>query len=275
MDEFKPDKHLAKINDLVHPQEVIREAGMITIERHKCTRCGLCTNICHEGCMAIANGELIIDRSLCSTCTQCIAICPEQALSWNGISPVAYEVTCLPAAKQLDELFKERRTIRFFKKDKLPRSLVEEIVNYGIYAPTNNYALRAIVVDDQEILERLDRISFRFISRIYNIFFKSKLVFELLRKITPAIRHRKKRQRCLAHLIRKAIAISGAVGEKAAQIGQWILTDLRDLIEAIAQKPTHPRPMIGSILRRLWRVCHLGKKVEHPFAQSFGQGDFE
>ncbi len=95
--------------------------------------------------------------------------------------------THLPSPKQLDELFKERRTIRFFKEDKLDRSLVEEIVNYGIYAPTNNYALRAIVVDDAEMIEKLDRICFQFVSRIYNIFYRSKLVFELLRKITPAI----------------------------------------------------------------------------------------
>jgi IS1 family transposase len=31
-----------------------------------------------------------------------------------------------------------------------------------------------------------------------------------------------KRQRCLAHLIRKAIALTGAVNQKAAQIGKWI-----------------------------------------------------
>ena len=79
-----------------------------------------------------------------------------------------------------------------------------------------------------------------------------------------AYRHREKRQRCLAHLIRKAIAISGAVGQKAAKIGQWILTDLRDLIEAIAQKQANSPPFIGSILRRLCRACHLGEKVEHP-----------
>jgi len=39
---------------------------------------------------------------------------------------------------------------------------------------------------------------------------------------------------------------------------------LRDLIEAIAQNQANPRPVIGSILRRLWRVCHLREKVEHP-----------
>ena len=64
--------------------------------------------------------------------------------------------------------------------------------------------------------------------------------------------------------LRGAIAISGAVGQKATKIGQWILTDLRDLIEAIAQKQANSPPFIGSILRRLCRACHLGEKVEHP-----------
>ncbi len=32
---------------------------------------------------------------------------------------------------------------------------------------------------------------------------------------------------------RKAIAITGAINQKAAQIGQWILDDLRELIATI------------------------------------------
>ena len=43
-----------------------------------------------------------------------------------------------------------------------------------------------------------------------------------------AYRSRKKRQRCLAHLIRKAYALTGAVDQKAAQIGQLLLKDLRE-----------------------------------------------
>ncbi|MEM7758715.1 MAG: transposase [Cyanobacteria bacterium P01_A01_bin.40] len=50
-----------------------------------------------------------------------------------------------------------------------------------------------------------------------------------------AYRSYPKRQRCLAHLIRKAIAITGAIDQKAAQIGQWILDDLKELIAKIAK----------------------------------------
>jgi nitroreductase len=128
-----------------------------------------------------------IDHGLCSTCTQCIAICPQRALSWDRVPPVAYAPGRLPSTEQLDELFKQRRTVRRFKKTKIERALVAEIVGYGIYAPTNNYDLRAIVVDDPAILETLDAIIMRFLSWIYNLLFRPSFVFHLVRAITPAI----------------------------------------------------------------------------------------
>jgi len=160
---------------------------MIVADKDKCTGCGLCVKICHEHCIALVDDTVRINYELCSTCTQCIAICPQQAISWNGVGPVAYDETRLPSPEQLAELFKERRTIRFFKEDKIDRTLLEEIVGYGIYAPTNNYSLRAIVVDDEEIIEALDRILLQFVSRIYKVVFKPKIVFNLIRRITPAL----------------------------------------------------------------------------------------
>jgi nitroreductase/NAD-dependent dihydropyrimidine dehydrogenase PreA subunit len=160
---------------------------MIVADKDKCTGCGLCVKICHEHCMALSDDTISINHELCSTCTQCIAVCPQQAISWDGVPPVAYDKARLPSPEQLDELFKERRTIRFFKEDKVDRALLEEIVGYGIYAPTNNYDLRAIVVDDQEIIEALDRILMQFVSRTYRVVFKPKIVFNLIRRITPAL----------------------------------------------------------------------------------------
>ncbi len=160
---------------------------MITLDKDKCTACGLCVKICHESCLSLDDGTLRIDHELCSTCTQCIAVCPQQVLTWNGVRPVTYDGTRLPSPEQLDELFKQRRTIRFFKKERIDRTLLEEIVGYGIYAPTNNYALRAIAVDDEAVMETLEWVHLRFVSRMYNIFFKPKIVFDILRKITPAL----------------------------------------------------------------------------------------
>ena len=86
-----------------------------------------------------------------------------------------------------------------------------------------------------------------------------------------AYRSRKKRQRCLAHLIRKAIAITGALDQKAAQIGQWILDDLRELIAKIADAGSKAVPKVGKVLARLTRVCYLGKKADHTKLQALAK----
>jgi hypothetical protein len=88
-----------------------------------------------------------------------------------------------------------------------------------------------------------------------------------------AYRSYPKRQRCLAHLIRKAIAITGAINQKAAQIGQWILDDLKELITLIAEVREDNR-LICKRMAGLRRVCHLGKKVDHTKLQALAKEIF-
>jgi NAD-dependent dihydropyrimidine dehydrogenase PreA subunit/nitroreductase len=156
---------------------------MIIVEQEECTQCGQCVKICHEHCMALVDHTVEIDYELCSTCTQCIAICPQQAISWDQVPPLPYDDNRLPSPEQLDELFKERRTVRFFKREKIDRTLLEEIVGYGIYAPTNNCDLRAVVIDDVEIMGELDRIHVQYASRMYNLLYRPKVVSILPRII--------------------------------------------------------------------------------------------
>jgi NAD-dependent dihydropyrimidine dehydrogenase PreA subunit/nitroreductase len=165
---------------------------MVTIEEEQCIGCGSCVDICHEHCIRLVDGVASIEHALCSTCTQCIAICPEQALSWDGAPPAAFDPARLPSAEQLDELFKERRTMRHFRDEQPDRALVEEVVSYGIYAPTNNYNLRAVVVDDRAVIEELERINQRFVRRIYNLFYRPTIVFKLLCRLTPAMQEKDK-----------------------------------------------------------------------------------
>ncbi|MGB5634011.1 MAG: transposase [Waterburya sp.] len=88
-----------------------------------------------------------------------------------------------------------------------------------------------------------------------------------------AYRSHPKRQRCVAHLIRKAVAISGAINQKAAQIGQWILEDLKELIAEIAEGSEDNR-LIRKLLARLRRACHLGKKADHQKLQALAKEIF-
>ncbi|MEN9521478.1 MAG: hypothetical protein RLZZ381_4066 [Cyanobacteriota bacterium] len=76
-----------------------------------------------------------------------------------------------------------------------------------------------------------------------------------------AYRHQKCRQRCLAHLIRKAIGIAESVNSRVTRIGTLILEDLRDFIRAISLEKTQKE--LETIIRSLQGVCHLAKKVKH------------
>lgn len=74
-----------------------------------------------------------------------------------------------------------------------------------------------------------------------------------------AYRHRKQRQRCLAHLIRKAIKISESMNAGTARTGRLILNNLRQFIHAI--KSGTNRVELDQIICSLEGVCHIGKRA--------------
>lgn len=160
---------------------------MITIDGETCIGCGECVRVCHNRCANLIDHRVNIDYKLCDRCTQCIAICAQQALSWNRVPPVGYDEARLPSLEQLDELFQERRSIRLFTKDRIARSLLEEVVGCGIYAPTNNHELRAVVVDDVRRMAELEQRVIRFNSRMYRLFIGPRVVYELLSRLVPAL----------------------------------------------------------------------------------------
>ena len=78
-----------------------------------------------------------------------------------------------------------------------------------------------------------------------------------------AYRSYERRQRCLAHLIRKAIALSGAVDKKVQKMGDWFLQELRGLIKTMSEDGEGGKRKCSLILARLKRACNLGSEEEH------------
>ena len=116
-----------------------------------------------------------IDQAVCRYCTQYVAACPNRALLWDDTNPVAFERQRLPSAEQLDELFKERRSIRRLKRKKIDRVVLYEIASYGIYAPTHTFDLRVIIVDDESLIASLDQAIGKNCRLIYNLAYRFKL----------------------------------------------------------------------------------------------------
>ena len=165
---------------------------MVIVDGEKCGACGLCIDICHEGCMALGENGPVIDHGLCSTCTQCIAVCPQMALTWDGARPASFDRDRLPSAEQLDELLRQRRTIRRFKDRVIVHELLEEIIGYGVLAPTNNFDLRLVVVSDRSLMEALDAIIIGYVDKIYRLVYKSRLIFRIVQALTPGLKEQDK-----------------------------------------------------------------------------------
>lgn len=162
---------------------------MITINHEKCVKCSQCESICHTGSISLKENKIMIDYSLCSTCTQCIAICPAKALSWDNTEPQSIDITILPKSEQIKEFLTHRRSIRRFQKRPIERNLLGDIAVMSKYAPTNNYDIDVIIVDDQDLISKLEKECIDFIRRMYNIFYKPKIIFSLMSKLTPAMNH--------------------------------------------------------------------------------------
>lgn len=148
---------------------------MISIDYKKCIRCGLCISICHESCIRLNDEVLSIDYRYCSTCCQCISVCPQTALGWNGIPGIRIKNELLPSANQLGELLKKRRTIRDFSPKRPDRQIIEDILSLAVFAPTNNFSFRIIVVDNPGIIEKIDKAIFRYSSQISKFVFRTGL----------------------------------------------------------------------------------------------------
>lgn len=78
-----------------------------------------------------------------------------------------------------------------------------------------------------------------------------------------------KRQHCLAHLKSKAIALTQVVDKEASDLGQWLLEELRELIQTLCSGDgdSDNDPVPG----RLYRVCRLGSAAEHPKLKALAQ----
>ena len=176
---------------------------MIKIEQEKCNACGWCIKICHEHCMFLNDNILSIDYTYCSTCVQCIAICPQHALTWDSHKPEKFDKTKYPDCSQLDELLKERRTIRDYTGKKIERSILKEVTAYAIYAPTHNFNFRAVIIDDDQIIDMADMLIFKFSDTIYKWIYKSGIFHFLMKRFTPSREHEFYKAKSKLEVVRK------------------------------------------------------------------------
>ncbi|MHA1931392.1 MAG: nitroreductase family protein [Promethearchaeota archaeon] len=135
------------------------------INYEKCNSCYVCVFTCPE-CFKKAEeqNKIIFDdpQNQCSSCGRCICKCQKDAilyenmgefLSFEGVENLS---TLMPYEK-LHNFMISKRSIRSYKKKKVPRTILEKVLNSMRYAPAgaNMRTLKCTIISGENKIKRL------------------------------------------------------------------------------------------------------------------------
>jgi len=139
---------------------------MITIDKDKCTACGICGITCPRHIpetIEQGNQKVTIISTerlnLCMVCGQCEAVCPAQAIHVDNLAGEIFKPVPKLDLKegQLLDLLKHRRSVRRYKDKPVSREILDRILEAAHIAPTGtgNRSTGVIVIDNPEMLKSL------------------------------------------------------------------------------------------------------------------------
>ncbi|MBN2041768.1 MAG: nitroreductase family protein [Spirochaetes bacterium] len=113
-----------------------------SIDQKKCSMCKLCIEICPNNVIGINSSNEVSfipeKESICIKCGQCMAICRPKAIQIEGIT-YEKDLFDLPESgtkyKQLMNFIANRRSVRNFKDQSIPKEILKQILDSIHFAP--------------------------------------------------------------------------------------------------------------------------------------------
>jgi nitroreductase/NAD-dependent dihydropyrimidine dehydrogenase PreA subunit len=133
--------------------------NFIQVDQEKCTRCGICADVC-PGVIGMGEHGPQAIRNLCVSCGQCVAVCPHGALD-NRKTPLVNQVVGKNTGNIDEEMaaffLRSRRSIRNYRKKPVLRAELTKILNIARMAPTacNSQGVAYHVIDNPDILRQI------------------------------------------------------------------------------------------------------------------------
>ncbi len=158
------------------------DLGPPTLDPQACTRCGQCVKVCASLVLERADddddprgGEIRIARpDWCNGCGHCEAVCAFGAIQAPlPVPEAAPQPGRQPAVdpSSLELLLRERRSVRVYRPDPVPRELLERIVRAAHHTPTgtNSQNVHWLVLAEREQVRELQQRCLRFYQRLFRL----------------------------------------------------------------------------------------------------------
>ena len=134
--------------------------SVFTIDPERCDSCRMCAIECPAAIIEIAKPRALPTladggEERCIACGHCVAVCPKAAIALDKMRPeqcAPLRRELLPSAEQVEHLLKSRRSIRAYKKDKVPHEALARLIDVARYAPSghNSQEVQWLVVEDPD-----------------------------------------------------------------------------------------------------------------------------
>jgi len=143
------------------------------VEESKCINCGLCVTVCPSFVLEMRDKKAEVVRGAwCIGCDHCGAVCPTEAILHNGSSEreSRSEMGPVLSPEALQHLFLERRSLRVYKKEPVPDTLLKQILDAGNCAPTgsNSQNVNYIFLTSPEKINQVREMTINFYGKIFS-----------------------------------------------------------------------------------------------------------
>ena len=143
---------------------------LLKIDHDLCIKCGLCVEICPNGVIGMSTeGPQTISQA-CIVCGHCMAICPTAALD-HVKAPLNQQVSLdndpVIQAKTAAAFLRSRRSIRKYKKDKIAKETILQLLDIARFAPSgcNSQGLSYIIIENDEKLKKITETTIEWLEK--------------------------------------------------------------------------------------------------------------
>lgn len=154
----------------------MQETGF-TVDRDKCTGCGLCVKVCPGGVLSLDGTKTVRMAPFeeygwngCWQCEHCLAVCPAGAVSIFGHRPEDSLPPPAPrtAAPVLDALIANRHSCRWYQDRNVDAGIIQDMLERLANAPNggNKQQVAFALIDDRDRMERFRRLAYREMERL-------------------------------------------------------------------------------------------------------------